>query len=267
MAVCAAACFVAGSPARPAPAVTTTGGGVTTGALFTTTGGGGITTGALFATTGGGVTTGALFTTTGGGWSTTGALFTTAGGGVTTGALFTTTGGGVATGGRVRDDRRRRYPALARPAVARGAGVLAAAALRRLDRHRASRAPAGQKRLRSTIHQLPPNPAAAPATTAARASHVFDDQPPARAQQVDRRRPVRRHRPGQPQLGAALAKFVGRLRQPRGVDPEQRIERLDFDVEPLHQRRRHAAQLREPAAHADLADVAPASRRSPRRTR
>jgi len=51
-----------------------------------------------------------------------------------------------------------------------------------------------------------------------------------------------------------LLKLIGRRRQTARVDRKQRIERFDFDVEPLHQRHRHAAKLGEPTAHTHLAD-------------
>ena len=39
------------------------------------------------------------------------------------------------------------------------------------------------------------------------------------------------------------------------VNPEERVERLDFDVEALHQRDRHGPQIREAAANRDLRHV------------
>jgi len=78
----------------------------------------------------------------------------------------------------------------------------------------------------------------------------------ARAEQVDCRRRVCRRRPRKPQFGGALAKLVDRFGQALPIDPEERIERLELDVELLHQRGRHTAQLGVTPAHADLFDVA-----------
>jgi hypothetical protein len=79
---------------------------------------------------------------------------------------------------------------------------------------------------------------------------------PPHTQQVQRRRPVCRDRPREAQLGRTIAKLVGPFGHARRVDAEQRIERFDFDVESLHQRHRHAAQVGHAAAHAYLSDGA-----------
>jgi hypothetical protein len=66
--------------------------------------------------------------------------------------------------------------------------------------------------------------------------------------------PVGRRHPCETQFGGALAKIVGRIGQPLDVDSEQRIERLDFDVEPFHQWNGHRPQIRQSAANRHLRD-------------
>ena len=77
----------------------------------------------------------------------------------------------------------------------------------------------------------------------------------ARSEQVDRRRPVGGGGPCEAELGTSITKFVGGLRKMRGVDPEQRIERFDFDVETLRHERGRAPQLGQTAHDAHLADL------------
>jgi hypothetical protein len=53
--------------------------------------------------------------------------------------------------------------------------------------------------------------------------------------------PIRGRGPREAQLRRALPKLVRSLWQPRGIDAEQRIERLNLEIEQLHQPDRHAA--------------------------
>jgi hypothetical protein len=76
----------------------------------------------------------------------------------------------------------------------------------------------------------------------------------AMAHQVDWTAPIRCRRPRQPQLGGAITKLDGRFRQAFDVDAEQRVEGLDLDVEPLHQRHRHRPQIRKATANRHLHD-------------
>lgn len=72
--------------------------------------------------------------------------------------------------------------------------------------------------------------------------------------QVDWTAPIRCRRPRQPQLRGPLTKLDRRFRQAVHVDTEERVERLDLDIEPLHERNRHRPQIREAAADRDLHD-------------
>jgi len=70
--------------------------------------------------------------------------------------------------------------------------------------------------------------------------------------QVDRAAPIRSHSPRQPQFHRAFTEFIGRFRQMLRVYPEERVERLDLDVETFHQRNRHRPQIRKAAANRNL---------------
>jgi hypothetical protein len=73
-------------------------------------------------------------------------------------------------------------------------------------------------------------------------------------QQIDWPAPIGRSRPRDPQFRSAFTKFVDGLRQMFTIDSEEGIERLDFDVEPFHQRDGHRPQIRETATYGDLRD-------------
>src|SRR5207248_537357 len=62
-----------------------------------------------------------------------------------------------------------------------------------------------------------------------------------RPHQIDRSEPVGSRRPRDSEFRGPIAKMVGGFRQPRRVDAEQRIQRLDLEIETFHQRHRHAA--------------------------
>ena len=58
--------------------------------------------------------------------------------------------------------------------------------------------------------------------------------------------------PRQPEFGRTLTELLGRFWQVLRVDPEERVERLDLDVETFHQRNRHSPQILEAAANRNL---------------
>ena len=88
-----------------------------------------------------------------------------------------------------------------------------------------------------------PRPTATPDTTAAPGQDDLRRLTPPRAKEVDLGVPIRDRGPREAQLRRALPKLVCSLRQPRGIDAEQRIERLNLDIEQLHQPDRHAARF------------------------
>jgi hypothetical protein len=82
--------------------------------------------------------------------------------------------------------------------------------------------------------------------------HRLRQAPLSFAEQIHRGRPIRSNCPRQPQIGRVLPEILRTPSRKDRINPKQRIERLDFDIELLHQSDGHAAEFREATTDAYL---------------